>query len=43
MKKESGVEIGDEDIKADTEMKGGRLNRNATLHFETYASLSTSV
>lgn len=39
---ESGTEV-DEDTKDETEMKVRKLNRNETLHFETYASLPTSI
>jgi GTPase Era involved in 16S rRNA processing len=38
----SGAEV-DEDTKDETEMKVRKLNRNETLHFETYASLPTSI
>jgi GTPase Era involved in 16S rRNA processing len=37
-----GAEV-DEDTKDETEMKVRKLNRNDTLHFETYASLPTSI
>ncbi len=37
-----GVEV-DEDTKDETEMKARKLNRNETLHLETYASLPTSI
>lgn len=39
---ENGAEV-DEDTKDETEMKVRKLNRNETLHFETYASLPTSI
>lgn len=39
---EGGAEV-DEDTKDETEMKVKKLNRNETLHFETYASLPTSI
>ncbi|MHC1685932.1 MAG: dynamin family protein [Clostridiaceae bacterium] len=39
---ESGAEV-DEDTKDETEMKVRKLNRNEALHFETYASLPTSI
>jgi len=39
---ESGVEI-DEDTLDETEMKVRKLNRNDSLHFETYASLPASI
>ena len=38
----SGAEV-DEDTQDETEMKVRKLNRNETLHFESYASLPTSV
>lgn len=38
----SGAEV-DEDTVDETEMKVRKLNRNETLHFETYASLPTSI
>lgn len=38
----SGAEV-DEDTKDETEMKVRKLNRNETLHFETYASLPSSI
>ena len=39
---QSGVEM-DEDTIDETEMKVRKLNRNASLHFETYASLPASI
>lgn len=38
----SGVDV-DEDTMDETEMKVRKLNRNAALHFETYASLPASI
>lgn len=39
---QSGVEI-DEDTLDETEMKVRKLNRNTSLHFETYATLPASI
>lgn len=39
---ESGVEV-DDDTKDETEMKVRKLNRNESMHFETYASLPASI
>lgn len=39
---ESGTEV-DEDTLDETEMKVRKLNRNPSMHFETYASLPSSV
>lgn len=39
---QSGVEV-DEDTADETEMKVRKLNRNASMHYETYASLPSSI